>query len=144
MFWKCIEYTIHWHKKKSLKKSLSIKETVQKIPSFFFRKLQLITVLLFNLRFLYELKHKVGLSKTVCRIFHFQFRFVFIKVYVFLTKCMDSLTLKRHNFFKNWNNRKATHSFVPRPLIFKLQQEVLKFNDIIMSRSFENVSVSNF
>ena len=26
---------------------------------------------IFNLRFLYELKHKVHLSKTVCGIFHF-------------------------------------------------------------------------
>ena len=38
----------------------------------------------FNLRFLYELKHKVRLSKTVCGIFHFQFNFVFIKVYIFV------------------------------------------------------------
>ena len=45
---------------------------------------------------------------------------------------MDSLTLK-HNYFQNENNRKATHSFAPRPLIFKLQQEVLKFNDICVS-----------
>ena len=37
----------------------------------------------FNLRFLYELKHKVRLSKTVCGIFHFRCRFVFIKVYIF-------------------------------------------------------------
>ena len=37
---------------------------------------------------------------------------------------------KGHNSFQNKNNRKATHSFAPRPLIFKLQQEVLKFNDI--------------
>ena len=36
-----------------------------------------------NLRFLYELKRKVGLSKTVCGIFHFRFRFIFIKVYIF-------------------------------------------------------------
>ena len=34
----------------------------------------------FNLRFLYELKHKVRLSKLLCGIFHFRFRFVFIKV----------------------------------------------------------------
>ena len=71
---------------------------------------------------------------------------------------MDSLTLK-HNYFQNENNRKATHSFAPRPLIFKLQQEVLKFNDICVSwsspktdlvtnllnlenRSLENVSFS--
>ena len=33
------------------------------------------------------------------------------------------------------SNRKATHSFAPRPLIFKLQQEVLKFNDICVSSS---------
>ena len=45
---------------------------------------------------------------------------------------MDSLTLK-HNYFQNENNRKATHSFAPRPLIFKLQQEVSKFNDICVS-----------
>ena len=37
-----------------------------------------------NLQFLYELKHKVGLSKTVCEAFHFRFRFVFIKVYTFV------------------------------------------------------------
>ena len=46
---------------------------------------------------------------------------------------MDSLTLKRHNYFRNENNKKATHSFAPRPLIFKLQQEALKLNDICMS-----------
>ena len=38
----------------------------------------------FYLRFLYELKYNVLLSKTVCEIFHFRFRFVFIKVYIFL------------------------------------------------------------
>ena len=37
-----------------------------------------------NLRFLYELKHKVRLSKNVCEIFHFRFRFVFIRVYIFV------------------------------------------------------------
>ena len=74
---------------------------------------------------------------------------------------MDSLTLKCHNSFQNKNNRKATDSFAPRPLIFKLQQEVLKFNDICMSwsspktdlvtnflnpenQSFENVSILTF
>ena len=43
---------------------------------------------------------------------------------------MDFLTLKRHNSFQNENNRKATQHFAPGPLLFKLQQEVLKFNDI--------------
>ena len=55
------------------------------MPFFFFRELQLVTVLLLiNLRFLYELKHKLRLSKTVCGIFHSRFRFVFIKVYIFI------------------------------------------------------------
>ena len=48
---------------------------------------------------------------------------------------MDPLTLKRYNSFQNENNKKATHIFVPRPLIFNLQQEVLKFNDIFVSWS---------
>ena len=39
---------------------------------------------IFNLRFLYELKRKVRLSKTVRGIFHFRFRFVFIKVHIFV------------------------------------------------------------
>ena len=43
---------------------------------------------------------------------------------------MSSLTLKRHNYFQNQNNRKATQIFAPRPLIFKLQQKILKFNDV--------------
>ena len=38
----------------------------------------------FSLRFLCELKQKARLSKTMCAIFHFQFRFVFIKVYIFV------------------------------------------------------------
>ena len=38
----------------------------------------------FNLRFLYELKHKVRLSETVCGIFHFRFHFIFIKVHIFV------------------------------------------------------------
>ena len=38
----------------------------------------------FNLRFFYELKQKFLRSKTVCRILHFQFCFVFIKDYIFV------------------------------------------------------------
>ena len=39
---------------------------------------------------------------------------------------MGSFTLKRHNAYQNENNRKATHNFASRPLIIKLQQEVVK------------------
>ena len=38
----------------------------------------------FHLRFLYELKHNICLSKTVCGISHFRFYLVFIKVYNFV------------------------------------------------------------
>ena len=37
---------------------------------------------------------------------------------------MDSLNLKRHNSFRNINDKKSTHSFALRLLIFELQQEV--------------------
>ena len=90
----------------------------------------------FNLRFSYEMKHQACLSKTVCGIFNLRFRFVFIKVYIFAsTKCMNSLTLRRHNSFQNYNNRIATHSFAARPVIFNLQQEVLKLSYICVSWS---------
>ena len=50
IFWKCIQCTTYWDKTQMLKKFPSDKkkkETVQKTPSFFFRELQLATVLLF-------------------------------------------------------------------------------------------------
>ena len=49
------------------------------------------------------------------------------------TKSMHSMTLKRHNSFQKQHNRKPTHSFAARPLILKLQQEVLEFYDICVS-----------
>ena len=45
----------------------------------------------FNLQFLYELKHKVRLSKTVCGIFNFRFCFVFIKAYIFVQENASTL-----------------------------------------------------
>ena len=48
---------------------------------------------------------------------------------------MDTLTLKRQHFFQNRNNRKVTHSFAPIGLIFNLQPEDIKFNDICLSWS---------
>ena len=62
----------------------------------------------FNLQFLYELKHKVCLSKPGGGIFHFLFRFVFIKVYIFVQQ--NGGPFDFNNSFQNENNRKATHS----------------------------------
>ena len=38
----------------------------------------------FNLPFFYELKHKVSPSETMCGVFHCRFRFVFVRVYIFV------------------------------------------------------------
>ena len=37
-----------------------------------------------NSRFLYELKHKIRFSKSMCGIFHYPFHLVFVKVYIFV------------------------------------------------------------
>ena len=46
ILWKCDQYFVHWHKTEMLKNFLQKKQAVQKMPSFFFREIQLITVLL--------------------------------------------------------------------------------------------------
>ena len=76
-----------------LKKNPSDKLNGTKNAFFFLSRAPTHHNFTFNLRFLYELKHKVHLSKTMCGIFDFQFRSVFIKVYIFV--------IKRHNFFQN-------------------------------------------
>ena len=80
----CIQYTIHLHKTQILKKFPSDKINGTKSVLFFLSRAPTHHSFTFNLRFLYDLKHKVRLSKTMCGIFHFRFRFVFIKVYIFL------------------------------------------------------------
>ena len=113
----------------------------------------------FNLWFSFELNHKVHLSKTLCGIVHFRFCFVFNKVYIFVQQ--NAWTLWLWNVITPFKIKiiERLHIFVPRPLIFKLQQEVLKFDDICVSwsspktdletnllnlenRSFENVRFS--
>ena len=49
----------------------------------------------FTLRFWYELNHKVRLSKTVCGTFHIRFRFIFIKVYIFVQQNAWTLWLQK-------------------------------------------------
>ena len=67
-----------------LKKFPSDKINGIKNALFFLSRAPVHHTFIFNLRLLYELKNNVRLSKTVCGIFHFQFRFVFIKVYIFV------------------------------------------------------------
>ena len=84
IFGKCIQYAaIHWDKTQILKMFPSDKISSRKNALFFLLRAPNHHSFTFNSRFLYKLKHKVCLSKTVCGIFHFRFGFVFIKVYIF-------------------------------------------------------------
>ena len=127
IFWKGIQYTIHWDKTQMLKNFPSDKISGTENALFFLSRAPFHHSFTFDLRFLYELKRKVSLTLCVGLIFHFDsvsLLFLYcLSLYFCSTKCMNSLTFRRHNSFQNYqNNRKATRSFAPRPLIFKLQQ----------------------
>ena len=117
-----------------IKKS-SDKINVTKMHSFFFRELQLITVLLLIRNSFTSLSLWFIFSKLCRGIFRFVVILVFIKLTFLFKKNDDSWTLKRHNFFQKKNNGKVNHSFAARPMVFKLQQEVWKFIDAWMSWS---------
>ena len=79
-------YSVHF----TLRSNTNVKKSsfgqikrYKKCPLFFLRELRLISFT-FNLQFLYELKRKVRLFKTVFGIFHVRFRSVFIEVYDFV------------------------------------------------------------
>ena len=84
IFRKCIKYTIHWDKTQMLKQFLRTKWMIQKMPFIFLSQAPTHHIFNFNLWVLYELKNKVCLSKNMCWIFHFQFRFISIEVYIFI------------------------------------------------------------
>ena len=71
------------------------------MPSFFLSRASTHDSFTFDLQFLHEMRHKVFLSKIVCEIFHFRFRFVLYEsLYFSSTKWMESLTLKTITSFK--------------------------------------------
>ena len=110
-------------------------EYILKVLSFVFRELQLFTVLLLICDSYMSWSTRFVSLKLCVGSFIFDSVSFLLSLYFCSTKCLDFLTLKPHNSFQNWNNRKIKHNFAPRPLIFKLQQEVLKFNDICVSWS---------
>ena len=131
LFWKFIQYTIHWDETQMLKKKfLWTKSTLQKMRSFYFWELQLITVLLL-IRSFYTSWSTWFIALKLCVGFSIFESVSFLSKFILLfNKKHELFDFKRHKSFQNNNNRKATHSFALRPLIFKLQQEVWKFNDI--------------
>ena len=108
------------------------------MPFFFFRELQLMTVLLL-------------ISDTYMS---WSANFVSLKLYVGFSN-FDSISILLQFIFL-FSNCEWTHriynimiplkiSFAPRPLIFKLQQVVLKFNDIYVSWSSPKIDLeTNF
>ena len=74
IFSKCIQHTIQWIKTQMLKKFPWDKISGRKNALFFLSRDPPHHSFIFNLRFWYELKHKVPLSKTVYRIFHFRLK----------------------------------------------------------------------
>ena len=93
MLWKCIQYTIHWDKTEMLKEFSSNKINGAKNALFFLLRVLTRHSFTLNLWFLYQLKYKVCLSKSMCGIFHFRFRFVFIKVYTYFQQNAWTLCL---------------------------------------------------
>ena len=113
------------------------------MSSFFFLELQLITVLLsicdscmsWSARFF---------SAKVCWGFFIFDSVLFLLKFIFLFNKRYGV-FGLHNFFQYYNNREATHTIAPKSLIFIVQQEIWKFNDICMSwNSLTTVQGTNF
>ena len=84
VFWKFIQFTKHWNKMQRLQKFPLDKINVTNNAYFFVSRPPTHHSFAFNLRCLNELKHKARISKSMCGTFHFRFRFVFIKVDIFV------------------------------------------------------------
>ena len=86
--------TLYTEVKQTLKKLSSDKINDTENALIFISRAPIYYSFTFNLRFLYELKHKVCLSKNLCEFFHFRISFVFIKVYIFVQQNSWTLWLK--------------------------------------------------
>ena len=69
IFWKCIQYTIHWGKTQTLKRISFGQNKRYKNAPFFLLRAPTHRSFTFNLSFLYKLKYKARVSKTVSGIF---------------------------------------------------------------------------
>ena len=85
----------------------------------------------FNLWFLYELKHKVRLSKTMSWIFHFWFCFAFIKVHIFVQQ--NAWTLWNYNVIIPFKIK-----IIEKPLTVLLPE----FWFLSYSKTFKNSMIS--
>ena len=81
IFWKFIQYTLHYDKTQIKKISFGQNKRYKKFP---LSRAPSHNSFTFNSQFLYKLKHMPHLSKTVCGIFHVSIPSRFIKVYIFI------------------------------------------------------------
>ena len=101
---------------------------VQNMPWFFFRELQLITVSLLIHDFYMSWRTKFVYLKVCMGFSIFNSVSILLKLYICFQQKVWALRLQ--NVIIPF---KITHSFAPRPLIFKSWQEVFKFSDICVS-----------
>ena len=81
---KFIQYTTGWDKTQVLKNNSIGQDKRYKNAVFFFSWASAHYSFISNSRVLYDRNHKVRLSKSACRVFHFRFCLIFIKVFIYL------------------------------------------------------------
>ena len=87
IFWKFIQYTIHWGKNRMLKKISFEQNKRYKKCTLFSITSSNSSQLYFQFAILIQAEaHVVRLSKTVCGIFHFWFPVVFVKLFFLFNK----------------------------------------------------------
>ena len=107
IFWKCIQYIIHWDKTQILNKFVSDKLNGAKYVPFFFASCNLSQ---FDFWFAILIWGEANVSIKLCVRFSIfdsaSFLWKFISLFNEVDGSLDSL--KRYNSFQNLNNRKVT------------------------------------
>ena len=117
IFWKHIQYIIHWAKTQMLQKFPSGKRNGTKYALVFLPRAPSHHSFTFNFWFLYEPKHKVRLRGEFSILISFRF---YWSLYFCSTKCTDSLTLKHDSFQIKTLEKPHTVLLLNLALIFKL------------------------
>ena len=137
ILWKFFQYSIHWDKTDMLKIFFGQNKRYKKCPLFSFASSNSWR---FSFLFAIFIRAKAQCSfhlSKLCLGFSIfdSVLFLLLNVIFLFNKKYGLFDFKTSNSLQNQNNRKVTHTFPSRPLIFRLQQEVLKFSDICVSWS---------
>ena len=137
ILWKFFQYSIHWDKTDMLKIFFGQNKRYKKYPLFSFASSSSWRFsFLFAIFLQAKARCSLHLSKLCLGFSIFDsVLFLLLNVIFLFNKKYGLFDFKTSNSLQNQNNRKVTHTFPSRPLIFRLQQEVLKFSDICVSWS---------